>query len=148
MPPSSNSPSATIFAVMVAFVVVAHFAFIGYLVGGGFLGWRWPRTLWLHGCAVAWGVSSVALGLPCPLTALERWGRREAGLSALPPEGFVAHYLTGVFYPAGFAAGAQLVVFATVLASWSVPVAGGFMTRRCRQARSGRLVAMARPRPR
>ena len=113
-----NNPAVIVFAVVVALTVAAHFAFIGYLVIGGFLAWRWPRSIWLHMPVVVWGVGSIAMGLPCPLTSIERWARAGAGMNPLPPEGFIAHYITGVLYPADSAIAVQAVVFAAVLASW------------------------------
>ncbi len=35
--------------------VAAHLAFLLYVTFGGFLAWRWPRTLALHVVAVVWG---------------------------------------------------------------------------------------------
>jgi Protein of Unknown function (DUF2784) len=105
---------------VVALTIAVHFAFLGYLVIGGFLAWRWPRSIWLHLPMVVWGISSIALGLPCPLTDLERWARAAAGMNQLPPEGFIAHYITGVLYPVDFAVAAQALAFAAVLSSWVV----------------------------
>lgn len=106
------------YTIVVLCAVAVHFAFIGYLVFGGFLAWRWPATLALHGVAVLWGVASLTFGLPCPLTDLERFGRAGAGMAELPPEGFIEHYLTGVWYPADSAVAVQLLVVAVVAGSW------------------------------
>lgn len=113
-----KDPVAIAFAVAVALTAAAHFAFIGYLVVGGFLAWRWPRTLWTHVLAVSWGIASITFGLPCPLTSLERWARAGAGMAPLPPDGFIAHHLTGVLYSAHLAAAVQAAVFGLVLVSW------------------------------
>lgn len=95
-----------------------HFAFIAYLVTGGFAALRFRRTLPLHVAAVVWGLGSTLLGWPCPLTWLERWARARAGLAPLPPDGFIAHYLTGVLYPADAVGTVRLAVVAIVVASW------------------------------
>ncbi len=108
------------FVCVVGLTVTAHFAYLGYLVAGGFLAWRLPRTIIFHIPAVAWGVASISLGLPCPLTALERWARAGAGMAGLPPEGFIDHYLTGVLYPAELAPFVQTLAFGAVLLSWTV----------------------------
>ena len=79
--------------------VLVHLAFLGYVVAGGFLAWRWRRTIWLHVAAVAWGFATVLVGFDCPLTHLENWARGKAGEQQLPSDGFIAHYLTGVLYP-------------------------------------------------
>ena len=106
------------FASVVVLTVAVHFAFIGYLVIGGFLAWRWPVTIALHGVVVLWGVAGLLLGLPCPLTDLERFARTGAGMAPLPPQGFIEHYITGVWYPERFSTAVQVLVLAVVLASW------------------------------
>lgn len=105
---------------VVGFVVVVHLAFIGYVVIGGFLALRWRRTIWLHIAAVIWGAAIAAKRADCPLTGLERWARARAGMAPLPPDGFIAHYLTGVIYPVGWVVGVQLVSFAVVALSWAL----------------------------
>ncbi len=92
--------------------------FVAYVVAGGFLALKWPRTLALHLFAVLWGIGSVALHWPCPLTWLERWARVWADMRPLPPEGFIAHYISGVLYPADMAAEVQAVVAVAVAISW------------------------------
>ncbi|MGH3521984.1 MAG: DUF2784 domain-containing protein [Mycobacterium sp.] len=106
------------YQVAVAFAVVVHFAFICYLVAGGFVALHWRRSIWLHLPAVLWGIAITTGHLDCPLTWLERWARTKAGMAPLPPEGFIAHYITGVLYPASWAGSAPVVVFALVAASW------------------------------
>lgn len=110
----------TVYSVLVALTVAIHFAFIAYLLLGGFIACRWPRTIALHVATVLWGLGSVALDLPCPLTAAERWARARAGMPPLPSAGFIAHYVTGVLYPASWALAVQAAVFAVVLASWAL----------------------------
>lgn len=109
------------YRIAVVLIVAAHLVFVGYVVVGGFLALRRPRTLWLHGVAVAWAALIVAgtpAGVECPLTWLERRARAAAGMSALPPDGFIAHYLTGVLYPPGWITGIDVAVLGTVLGSW------------------------------
>jgi hypothetical protein len=105
---------------VVGLVVVVHFAFIGYVVMGGFLALRLRRTIWLHIAAVIWGIAIAAKRVDCPLTWLERWARARAGMAPLPPDGFIAHYLTGVIYPVGWVVGVQVVSFAVVALSWAL----------------------------
>lgn len=105
---------------LVGLVVVLHLAFIGYVVIGGFLALRWRRTIWLHIAAVIWGIAIAAKRVDCPLTWLERWARARAGMAPLPPDGFIAHYITGVIYPVGWVIGVQLVSFAVVALSWAL----------------------------
>lgn len=107
-----------LYTVAVWLIVAAHFAFLIYLPCGGFLALRWRRTIWLHALAVSWGVGIVALRLWCPLTVLEQWARPRAGMPNLGSAGFIDHYVTGVFYPAGATVFVQGAVAVAVLVSW------------------------------
>lgn len=106
------------YRVIEVFTAVAHFGFVLYVVFGGFLTWKWRRTIALHVVAVLWGAGSVLIGYDCPLTALENWARRSAGVSQLPPSGFIDHYITGVLYPSGAVVLVQCLAAVTVLGSW------------------------------
>ena len=107
------------YAIVVALVVALHLAFIAYIVFGGFLALRWRRTVWLHVPAVIWGIAIATKRVDCPLTWVERWARRNAGMAPLPPEGFIAHYLTGTIYPVGWMVGVQVTSFGVVALSWA-----------------------------
>ena len=120
---------SSLYIFVVAVVVAAHFAFIGYLLVGGFVALRWPHTIPPHILAVIWGVLSISLNLPCPLTYLERWARSRAGMAPLPSDGFIAHYITGVLYPAKYLVQMRLLVALVVLVSWL-----GWWYRRRRRA--------------
>jgi len=104
--------------IVVAIAIVAHFGFLCYLIVGGFVALRWRRTIWLHVPAALWGIAITTAGLDCPLTWLERWSRAKAGMAPLPTDGFIAHYISGVLYPATWAGVLPVVVFALVGASW------------------------------
>lgn len=106
------------YQIAVVLIVALHLAFVGYVVLGGVAALRWPRTLWLHIPAVLWGALTLAAHLECPLTWLERRARAAAGMAPLPPEGFIAHYLTGVIYPAGWTTAVEIAVLAVVVGSW------------------------------
>jgi Protein of Unknown function (DUF2784) len=106
------------YQIVVALAVVVHFAFLCYLVVGGFVALRWRHTIWLHVPAVLWGIAITTGHLDCPLTGLERWGRAKAGMAPLPPDGFIAHYIVGVLYPASWASFVPAGVFALVVVSW------------------------------
>jgi Protein of Unknown function (DUF2784) len=114
-----------VYHVVVAVAVVAHFAFLCYLLVGGFIAVRWRRTIWLHVPAALWGIAITTEHLDCPLTWLERWSRAKAGMAPLPPDGFIAHYIAGVIYPASWADAVPVAVFALVVASWVLYVWSG-----------------------
>jgi hypothetical protein len=73
--------------------VVLHFAALLYIGFGGFLAWRWPKSIFVHVFFVVWGVAiNVVPGLACPLTSLEDWFRARQGLGPLPG-GFNEYYI-------------------------------------------------------
>jgi len=88
-------------------VVVIHLLFIGFVVGGVFLAWRWPRLVWVHIPAVIHGALVEFAGFTCPLTLLENELRRRAGQAGYH-DGFIAHYLVKVIYPPGLTRGMQI----------------------------------------
>jgi uncharacterized protein DUF2784 len=66
-------------------VLVLHFAYVLFVVGGLFaiwlgyaLGWRWVRNWWfrvLHFAAIGLVAIEAVVGAMCPLTVLEDWLR-------------------------------------------------------------------------
>ncbi len=96
-------------------VVLAHLAFVAFVVAGGLLVLRWPRAAWVHVPAALWGVIVEWSGSLCPLTPLElalrRWGN-EAGYGG----GFVEHYVLPVLYPGELTRGVQLALGGLVVA--------------------------------
>jgi Protein of Unknown function (DUF2784) len=98
-------------------ILVLHGGYLAYVVFGGFLSWRWPRTLWPHLVAAAWGIAVVVGRLTCPLTYAEDWARRRAGDGALS-RGFIDRYVEGVLYPERFAGLMQALAAAAVAVSW------------------------------
>ena len=105
--------------------MVVHFTFLVYMAVGGFVAWRWRRTIWAHLAVAAWGVLSILTGVECPLTLVEDWARRHAGQEALPASGFIDHYIEGVIYPEQYTNLARLGVAVLVLFSYA-----GYVLRR------------------
>lgn len=96
-------------ALLADLVVVAHAAFVCFVVAGGLLALRWPRAAWLHLPAAAWGTWIELSGGICPLTPLEQRLRRAAGEAGYSG-GFIEHYLEPVLYPIGLDRRTQLVL--------------------------------------
>ena len=46
-------------------VLVVHLLFIGFVVGGSFLAWRWPRFVRVHLPAMVYGALVEFIGFPC-----------------------------------------------------------------------------------
>lgn len=101
-------------------VVVVHFGFILFVAVGALLAWRWPRLAWAHLPALAWGVGSVTIGFPCPLTGLEKAARRRAGGGY--EGGFVDRYVEGVVYPEHYTSLLRALAAVLVVAGYAVLV--------------------------
>ncbi|GIJ45892.1 hypothetical protein Val02_27780 [Virgisporangium aliadipatigenens] len=112
---------------LVTVLLGLHFAYLGYVVFGGFLAWRWPKLIWPHLLAGAWGVAVVGVPLTCPLTEAEYWARRRAGGRGATA-GFIDRYIEGVLYPERYTFALQILVGVVVLGSW----AGAYLLRRRR----------------
>lgn len=98
-----------IWRVLADAVLVAHLAFILFVVLGGLLVLRWPRLAWVHVPVVLWGAAIEFFGWTCPLTPVEKSLRIMGGESGYPG-GFIAHYLLPLIYPAGLTRNVQLVL--------------------------------------
>lgn len=96
-------------------VLVAHFAFVLFVVLGALLVWRWPRVLWLHVPAIVWAVFVELSGRICPLTPLEVGLRVQAGEAGYAG-GFIDHYLTSLLYPEALTRDTQTILGAAVVA--------------------------------
>ncbi len=90
-------------------VVLAHALFVGFVVLGGFLVWRWGWLVWAHVPAAVWGAAIEYGGWVCPLTPLEKTFRARAGLAGYGG-GFVEHYVIPLLYPADLTAPKQVVL--------------------------------------
>ena len=114
-------------------VVIVHFLFIAFVVGGGLLVLRWPRLAMLHIPAACWGTLIELSGWICPLTPLENGFRQAAGEAGYQ-QSFIEYYLLPIIYPAGLTRGLQLAMAAAVIVI-NLLIYGWLMHRR-RQARS------------
>ena len=95
-------------------VLVVHFAFIVFVVGGALLAFRFSWMPWLHLPAAAWGAWVEIAGRICPLTTLENHFRMRAGLEGYE-DSFIEHYLFPVIYPSGLTRSMQLVLATAVI---------------------------------
>jgi hypothetical protein len=95
-------------------VLLAHLAFVLFVVFGGALVLRWPRFAWLHVPAVLWGVLVEMTGWICPLTPLENALRRAAGEGGYAGD-FVQHYVGALLYPEGLVRETQIALAVLVV---------------------------------
>lgn len=96
-------------------LLVAHAAFVAFVVLGGVLVRFRPRAAWLHVPAVLWGVGIEWSGAICPLTPLEQWLRARAGFGGYEGS-FIEHYVWPLLYPSALTRSDQLVLGAVALA--------------------------------
>jgi hypothetical protein len=90
-------------------VVVAHLAFIAFVVAGGLLV-RWRRWVaFLHLPCAVYGAAIELWGWICPLTPLENHLRRLGGERGYAG-GFIEHYLIPIIYPGALTHRAQLIL--------------------------------------
>jgi hypothetical protein len=115
---------------LVTVVLALHFAYLGYVVLGGFLAWRWPKAIWAHLAACAWGVLIVTGSVNCPLTWAEDWARQRSGQAPLTA-GFVDRYLDNVIYPERYVNLVRLGMALVVAVSWI----GAYLRWRARRDR-------------
>ena len=95
-------------------VVLAHMAFVAFVVAGGVLVLRWPRVAWVHLPTAVWGAMIALVGWICPLTPLENWLRVQAGGKPYDT-GFLEHYLLPILYPVAMTRGLQIATGAFVV---------------------------------
>jgi hypothetical protein len=112
-------------------VLVAHLAFIVFVLAGGLLVLRRPIWAAWHLPAVAWGAVAELTATVCPLTPLENSLRRAAGAAGYAG-GFIEHYILPLIYPAGLTPHVQIVLGLVVLLV-NVPVYALAWQRRKRE---------------
>ena len=95
-------------------VVLIHFAFIVFVVCGGFLALKWRWLAFLHLPAAIWGALIEFQGWLCPLTPLEQRLRREAGDQGYAG-GFIEHYVLPIIYPQELTRELQMMLGASVV---------------------------------
>jgi hypothetical protein len=125
-----------VFDVLAGVVMVVHLAFILFVAVGALLAWRWPRLVWLHVPAVAWGFGIIVIGYECPLTPLEKWLRRRAGDDGYQG-GFVDRYVEDVIYPEEFTPLLRALAAVTIVAGY-VRLFRSFGLRRRGSIQAGR----------
>ena len=104
-----------VYALLADIVVVLHFLFIVYVIFGGVLVYRWPKSAWIHLPVAAYGVLIEFVGWTCPLTPLENRYRRLAGEAGYEG-GFIDHYLIPIIYPGQLTSATQIVLGSLVIA--------------------------------
>lgn len=120
----------TLYAILADFVVIAHFAYVLFIllgalaiVVGWWRNWSWVRSLWFRAAhLLAMGIVAVQawLGIVCPLTSLENDLRERAGQLAYPGAfiGYWVHELLFVDATPGMLTLAYAAFLVVVLLGW------------------------------
>jgi Protein of Unknown function (DUF2784) len=95
---SALEEAAMLYHLAANLVLILHLTFVGFVLFGALLVLRWPRLIWLHVPAVAWGALTELAGIVCPLTPLEVRLRELGGIAGYEG-GFIEHYVTAILYP-------------------------------------------------
>lgn len=112
--------SELLYPVLAETAMVVHFAFLAFLIVGGFVALRWRWVIVPHVLAAVWAFINAVVGVDCPLTYVEDWARENAGQSGLGSDGFIAHYLTDVVYPESSLGLVRAAVVMMIVTSWAV----------------------------
>jgi hypothetical protein len=103
-------------------VLLSHFVFVAFAVGGGALFYFDRKWAWLHVPVVLWSSIVNLADWTCPLTPLEKSLREQAGKAGYSG-GFVEHYVGRVVYPRGMPRQMELIAGVSIIA-WNVLVYG------------------------
>jgi len=87
-----------LFRLLADLVVLAHLAFVAFVILGGLLAFRFRSLLWAHVPAVIWAGVVELSGSTCPLTPLENWLRERGGGRGYRGD-FIEHYVLPLLYP-------------------------------------------------
>lgn len=132
-----------LFTALALLTVLLHFAFILFVIFGGFAVARRPRLLPVHLACAAWGAYVSLAHRICPLTPLENWFRRQGGGMAYRGD-FLEHYLLAVIYPTGLTATFQSVLGLGVILL-NLGVYAWILRSRRTRARAGSTVTPPEP---
>jgi hypothetical protein len=95
--------------------IIAHLAFILFVVAGGILALKRVWLVPIHLAAISWAVyGELSPGIVCPLTAVENFFAGRAGITTYSGD-FVAHYLVPIIYQEGLSLNWQYVLTAVVI---------------------------------
>ena len=103
------------YRILADLVVIGHFAFVLFVIFGGFFVLRSKRVAWIHVPFVLWAIIIEFAGWICPLTPLEILLRRKGGALAYR-SGFIEHYILPVLYPVMLTRRLQIILGFLVIA--------------------------------
>src|ERR1041384_4322126 len=102
------------YALLANLVLIAHLAFVVFVLCGGLLVLKWRWIARLHLPAVVWGAVVEFTGWICPLTPLENWLRTQGGEAGYHDD-FTTCYLLPILYPVDLTRDIQLLLGTVVV---------------------------------
>jgi len=87
-----------LYSALATAVLFLHASFILWVIFGALLTRSRPILRWLHIVSLIWGVLTELTPWPCPLTLLENWLEKMAGVEPYQG-GFLLHYMDKFVYP-------------------------------------------------
>src|SRR5215471_17947981 len=90
--------ASNFYSVLATAVLFLHALFIVWVIFGALLTRSRPILRWLHIVSLIWGILTELLPWPCPLTLLENWLEKKAGVEPYQG-GFLLHYMDRLVYP-------------------------------------------------
>jgi hypothetical protein len=90
--------AANLYSGLAVCILFLHALFIVWVVFGALVTRSRPVLRWLHIISLIWGILTELTPWPCPLTLLENWLEKIAGVEPYRG-GFLLHYLDKVVYP-------------------------------------------------
>jgi hypothetical protein len=103
-----------IYRIAADIVVALHFAFILFVIIGGFLALKWSWLVWIHVPVVVYGALVEFLSWVCILTPLENRLRARGGALGYDTS-FTEHYILPIIYPSELTYQLQVVLGMFVL---------------------------------
>jgi hypothetical protein len=104
----------TFYRLLADMVVLVHFAFVLFVILGGFLVACRRHVMPIHLGAAIWAALIEFNGWICPLTPLENHLRAKSGSDGYDSD-FVAHYILPILYPEGLTRETQIALGAMVI---------------------------------
>jgi hypothetical protein len=94
--------------------LVIHLIFILFVGFGAFIYFINSKLLYIHFLSLIWGGYAVLTKTICPLTYLENWFLKKAGLD-IYSDGFIQQYIFSIIYPTSLSDGAILFLIIFII---------------------------------
>ena len=97
------------YEILANLTLIAHFAFILFVIFGGLLFFIFSKIIYIHLPALIWGIYIELTNSICPLTYLENWFLYKGELTTYSND-FINNYLFPTIYPEGLTNEIQICI--------------------------------------